>query len=51
MSLRKHGTSENQGVTGVEHAAISTEAARDDASLEQALEQENISADSEGGYD
>jgi len=51
MAIRKHGTSDVQGVTGVEHAAISREAAADDASLEQALEQENEQADSAAGDD
>lgn len=51
MAIRKHGTSEGQGVTGVEHAQISTEAARGDEDLEQSLQQENTEADSAAGDD
>jgi hypothetical protein len=51
MAIRKHGTSDAQSVTGVEHAAISREAAASDEDLDGALAAENEQADSAAGDD
>jgi hypothetical protein len=53
MAIRKHGTADQQGVTGIEHAPITSQAAaRDyDQADDAALADENTAADSAEGDD
>ena len=51
MAIRKHGTAEKQGVTGIDSAPMSSQAAAQgyDASDAAALDAENTAADSAEG--